>query len=335
MPTAFITGCATGFGHLLAARLLASGWRVVATDPSTERWPAALGAPRDQLQIHAVDVRDGAAVAAAAAAAGDVDLLVNNGGYALFATQEEGDPEAVRDLFDVNVLGVVRVTRALLPALRRTRGTVVQLSSVAGRTAFPESGFYAATKHAVEALSEALFQEVCTFGIRVRLVEPGSFETQFLATAAAASPEPPPGSPYAHLRGIWAARKDEVLEPPQDPRLVVEAILESLDDPVPFRRVVVGPDSERILALREALGPDAWARLGAVRNGLPGAPPQPGDVLSPDDVLQLAADDPRLEPTRHALRWGHLAHWGASELGRRALAHLSPGPADGGAGTAG
>ena len=307
---------------------------MAATDPSTEGWPAALGAPHTALQIHAVDVRDEASIAAAAAAAGEVDLLVNNGGYALFATQEEVDPEAVRDLFDVNVLGVIRVTQALLPALRRTRGVVVQLSSVAGRTAFPESGLYAATKHAVEALSEALFQEVCTFGIRVRLVEPGSFETQFLATAAAVSPDPGPDSPYAHLRRIWAARKDEVLEPPQDPARVVDAIVASLADPLPFQRVVVGPDSERILSLREALGPDAWARLGAVRNGLTGVEAGPGDVLDPEAVLRLQPGDPRLEPTLQALRWGHLAHWSDSALGRRALAHLSPGPVGGDAGTA-
>jgi NAD(P)-dependent dehydrogenase (short-subunit alcohol dehydrogenase family) len=322
MPTAFLTGCATGFGHLLARRLLDRGWRVVASDTELARWPAALGAPRDDLVVLPLDVRDDAAVARAAEAAGDVDLLVNNAGYALFATQEEVDVEAVRDLFDVNVLGPIRVTRALLPGLRRRQGTVVQLSSVAGRTAFPESGFYAATKHALEALSEALFQEVCTFGVRVRVIEPGSFATRFLDRAAEVSPVPPSSSPYAALRDTWMARKREVLEPPQDPALVVDAILGSLADSAPFARVPVGPDSERILALRDALGPDPWVRLGADRNGLRGLH-RPGEVLSPAEVLALEPTDPALAATRVAARYGHLRHWGDEDEGRRALERLS------------
>ncbi|MBX2797491.1 MAG: SDR family oxidoreductase [Myxococcales bacterium] len=322
MPTAFVTGCATGFGHALVRELLARGWHVVASDPSLDRWPAALGAPRPDLQVHAVDVRDQSQIDAAVADVSSVDLVVNNAGYALFATQEEGDVEAVRDMLDVNVLGPVRVTRALLPALRKARGTVVQLSSVAGRTAFPESGFYAASKYAVEALSEALFAEVCTFGIRVRLMEPGSFATEFLSRAAEESPQPEGDSPYAHLRPRWTQAKREVLEAPQDPMLVVSAILASLDDPAPFRRVVVGPDAARILALREALGPDPWARLAADRNAFEGAPHGADEVPSPAELLAEPPGSPRWELARTAHRHGHLAHWEETEQGRRALAQL-------------
>jgi len=319
MPSAFITGCASGFGHGLAVRLLSEGWRVIASDAET--LDGVL--PRsERLECHRLDVRDASQVTAAAEAVGEVDLLVNNAGYALFGTQEEVDVEAVRDLFDVNVLGPVRVTRALLPALRRSRGTIVQISSVAGRTAFPESGFYAATKHAVEALSESLFQEVCTFGVRVRVVEPGSFATRFLQRAAEVSPVPPASSPYAGLRDVWGDRKTEVLEPPQDPALVVDAIVASLADPAPFLRVVVGPDAQRVLALREGLGPDAWTRLAGDRNGL-SRPHGPGEVLSPEEVLSLSSGDAALHPARLAAQHGHLAHWTATATGRAALAHLS------------
>ena len=102
-----------------------------------------------------------------------VDVLVNNAGYAVFATQEEADLEQIRDLFDVNVLGPARTTQAFLPSLRDRRGVVVQLSSVAGRMTFPESGFYAATKHALEAMSHALLCEAGPMGVRVRVIQPG------------------------------------------------------------------------------------------------------------------------------------------------------------------
>jgi NAD(P)-dependent dehydrogenase (short-subunit alcohol dehydrogenase family) len=321
MSTAFVTGCGSGFGLALARRLVGLGQRVVATDEGLDpAWADAL--PRSPLlTCLRLDVRDDRAVREVAAGVGPVDLLVNNAGVALFATQEEGPIEGFRDLLDVNVLGVARVTRALLPSLRERSGAVVNLSSVAGRTVFPESGFYAATKHAVEAMSEALFQEACTFGVRVRVVEPGSFATRFLERAVAASPEPAPGSPYGPLRDLWRDRKLAVLEPPQDPERVVDAILASLDDPAPFRRVVVGPDAERMLALRQALGADAWTRLAGDRNGLV-APHGHGEVPSAREVLALPDGDPRLELARVAARYGHLGHWADTEEGRQALARL-------------
>lgn len=323
--TVFVTGCATGFGHRVAARLLHLGHRVVATDASVDGWPARLGAPRDDLLVLRCDVRDPDAVAAAARAAvawSPVDVLVNNAGYAIFGTQEETDLALVRELFEVNVLGVARVTQALLPSLRATGGRVVQLSSVAGRTAFPESGFYAATKHAVEAMSEALFQECCGFGVRVTVIEPGSFDTEFLSTAQRLSPTPAADSPYASARPAWQRRKFAVLEPPQDPERVVDAIVASLADPAPFRRVPVGADAERMLALRDALGPDGWTRLAGARAGV-SATPEPGDVPGPEAAL-AALDRGELPPALVAAwRHGHLEHWSESETGRAALDRLA------------
>lgn len=321
MSTAFLTGCATGFGRALARRLLAEGWRVVATDPL----PAAIvDLAGDDLRVLPLDLRDVASIRAAvgeALAWSPVDLVVNNGGYAVFGTQEEADLEAIRDLFDVNVLGAARVTQALLPALRDRAGTIVQISSVAGRMAFPESGFYAATKHAIEAMTEALYAETCTFGVRVRLVEPGSFATMFLDRARAASRPRAATSPYAHLHDLWDRRKLSVLEPPQDPELVVDAILASLRDDAPFLRIPVGPDAQRILELRATLPPDAWPRLLGARNGGPEGPFEPGDVLPPEAVLE-GADRDSLSATRAAWRHGHLEHWEETDVGRRALARL-------------
>lgn len=318
MTTAFITGCATGFGRQVALTLLDRGHRVIATDPD----PSRLQALRSERSLLLpLDVRSAEQVTAAverALAWGAPDVVVNNGGYAIFGTQEEVDVEAVRDLFDVNVFGAGRVTAALLPTLRERGGTVVQLSSVAGRTVFPESGWYAATKYALEAMSEALYQECCTFGVRVRLIQPGSFDTQFLPTALASSPERAPDSPYANVRERWDAAKSAILEAPQDPQLVADAIVASLDDPRPFLRIPVGADSERMLALRDSLGHQGWIDLQGRRNGYMGEGAQmvfdPADV-GPGRALPAGVLD--------AFRGGQLGHWAESDDGRRALAHLT------------
>lgn len=316
MRTHFITGCATGFGRGLAERLLAAGDRVVATDPDPDTLAPLRGPNALLLRL---DVRSDEQVRAAVDAAvgwSPPDVLVNNGGYAIFGTQEEADLEAIRDLFDVNVLGVGRVTQALLPTIRERSGVIVQLASVAGRTAFPESGWYAATKHAVEAMSEALYQEVCTFGVRVRLVEPGSFDTCFLSTAQARSLPRDPASPYVALREVWDPRKLDVLEDPQHRSAVVDTIVRSLDDPRPYLHLPVGPDSERILATREALGPTRWGVLQGIRNGAP----DPG-LFSPTAVL--GAPPEALGEVLVAWRNGQLVHWEGLERGSEALARLA------------
>ena len=261
-----MTGCGSGFGLHLTRRLLRLGDAVVATDVEIDglRERALDGASVDaaaRLQVLLCDVRDDASVAAAAAAAGSIDVLVNNAGYAVFGSQAEADLDAIRALFETNVLGVARVTQALLPGLRARQGTVVNISSVAGRVVFPESGFYAATKHAVEAISEALFEENCTFGLRVVVIEPGHVNTGFQARAAAMSRPRSPDSPYAHLHPLWDRRRGEALAVPQDPELVVDAILAGLASDEPYVHVEAGADAPLLLRQREALGHGGWMRL--------------------------------------------------------------------------
>lgn len=261
MHTAFITGCATGFGHGLARHLLHAGHRVVATDAISHGLEVALGGPHPRLLVLACDVRDSASVAAAAREAlawAPVDVLVNNAGYALFAAQEEAPVEDVAAMFDVNVFGVARVTKALLPSLRATAGVIVQLSSVAGTVVFPESGYYAASKFAIEAMSDALAQETAPWGVRLRVIQPGSFATEFGRRATEASPPRAPESPYAPHRPAWDAAKQAALVYGQDPSLVVRAIAESLDAPEAFLRIPVGPDSVRLMEGRQRSAPGTW-----------------------------------------------------------------------------
>ncbi|MFM2160973.1 MAG: hypothetical protein RLZZ383_485, partial [Pseudomonadota bacterium] len=187
---ALITGAASGFGRALARRWAALGVDVLATDRDLE----ALLTAHPDLPTARLDVTVPADIAAAVAWAGDVDVLVHSAGYAVFGTQAEADLDAVRAMFETNVLGMMAVQQAFLPGLLRRRGAAVILSSAAGRIVFAESGFYAATKHATEAFAEALFLENAHLGLRVIVIEPGNFATAFQDHARAHSRPRDPSS---------------------------------------------------------------------------------------------------------------------------------------------
>ncbi|MDT3395895.1 SDR family NAD(P)-dependent oxidoreductase [Streptomyces sp. B1866] len=174
-----ITGCSSGIGRATALRLHGAGRAVYATArrPETLRDLAAAGIRTLQLDVTDEDSM-ATAVAKVEAEHGAVGALVNSAGYALSGAVESASPEAVRAQFETNVFGLVRLTQLVLPAMRaRGAGTVVNVSSIFGRYAVPGGGFYHATKHAVEALSDALRLEAAPFGVRVVLVEPGPVRT--------------------------------------------------------------------------------------------------------------------------------------------------------------
>ena len=171
-PVWFITGCSTGFGRELARLVLARGWRVVATAREEARVADLAQGAGDRALTFGLDVTQAGQVAAAVGAAearfGGIDVLVNNAGYGYQATAEEGEDAEIRAQFDANVFGLFALTRAVLPGMRaRRRGHVLNLSSVAGFIGFPGSGYYAASKHAVEGWSDALAAEAGPLGIRV------------------------------------------------------------------------------------------------------------------------------------------------------------------------
>jgi NAD(P)-dependent dehydrogenase (short-subunit alcohol dehydrogenase family) len=180
----FITGASRGFGALIAKEALAAGDAVVATarDPATVT--ARLGA-HERLLATRLDVTREAdaheAVGAAVKKFGRIDVLVNNAGYGLLGAIEEASAEETLKLFGTNVFGLLGVTRAVLPHMRRQRsGHIINLSSVGGYTGYPGWGVYGATKFAVEGISEALKGELAPLGIDVTVVEPGFFRTDFL-----------------------------------------------------------------------------------------------------------------------------------------------------------
>ncbi len=183
-PVWFITGCSTGFGRDLAAAILGRGWRAVVTARDADRVRDLVAGHEENALALSLDVTDARQIAAAVKAAEDrfgaIDVLVNNAGYGYQASVEEGEDAEIRAVFEANVFGLAAMTRAVLPGMRsRRRGHIVNISSVAGFIGFPGSGYYAATKHAVEGLSDALAKEVAPLGIKILCVEPGPFRTDF------------------------------------------------------------------------------------------------------------------------------------------------------------
>jgi NAD(P)-dependent dehydrogenase (short-subunit alcohol dehydrogenase family) len=192
-PVWFITGCSTGFGHELAKLVVARGWRAVVTARDIARAADVVRGTEDRALALDLDVTDRGQITAAVQAAldrfGRIDVLVNNAGYGYQASIEEGDEAEIRAQFETNVFGLFALTRAVLPGMRAQRsGHVISVSSVAGFVGFPGSGYYAATKHAVEGWADALAAEVAPLGIKVTCVAPGPFRTDWAGRSLRQTP---------------------------------------------------------------------------------------------------------------------------------------------------
>lgn len=266
-PTArtwFITGTSTGIGRELALAALDRGDHVAATARQVdavadlaERYPGqALTLPLDVREEHLVEK----AVERTVAAFGRIDVVANNAGYGLFGGVEEASGPQARAIFDTNVFGALNVLRATLPVLRAQRsGHVLQGSSIYGRLAHPGVGLLAATKFALEGLSEALAAELEPLGIKVTLVEPGFTATAFLSNLALAEPIPD------YDPTVRAAQETLGGLPPgafADPARVAAAVLDAVDSPRPPLRLPLGRKAEEDIrdTLTARLGElDAWA----------------------------------------------------------------------------
>jgi NAD(P)-dependent dehydrogenase (short-subunit alcohol dehydrogenase family) len=186
----FITGTSGGIGSELVREVLRRGDSVVATSRNPQKVADTFGAHKDQLLAVAVDLGNSdqitRAVQAGISRFGKIDVLVNNAGYGLLGAVEEANDDEISRVHEINVFGLLRVLRAVLPHFReRKSGHVVNLSSISGLVGLPGIGIYNATKFAVEGISEALAAEVAPLGIKVTVVEPGPFRTEFLAGSLA------------------------------------------------------------------------------------------------------------------------------------------------------
>lgn len=262
----FITGVSRGFGRALAEAALSRGDTVVGTvrdgRPEIDEGAGRLHLlPLDLTEADAA----GAAVARAFELCGRIDVLVNNAGYGLLGAVEDATDAEIARLFEVNVLGPMRIIRAALPRLREQgSGHVINVTSVAGRAPMAGSGAYAAAKAAMEALSDSLAQEVAPYGIDVTAVAPGAFRTDFLSAHSIRKSANASGA-YQDSAGAVTAYLDQAAgRQAGDPARGADAILRAVDAPEPPLHLLLGTDAlrrarERIHAIIEEM--DAWEEV--------------------------------------------------------------------------
>lgn len=244
--TALVTGASTGIGLATAQALRDAGYHVF----GTSRRVSTRG--DDGITMLTCDVTDGASVAKVVAdvlkQSGKIDLVVNNAGIGLFAAAEESSTDQVKALFDVNVFGVVRMTNAVLPVMRRQgNGRIINMSSVLGLVPAPYSAIYSATKHAVEGYSESLDHETRALGIRVILVEPAYTRTAFEDNLI--KPDTPIAA-YDLARGGVEASARKGLQMGDDPAVVASTVVKAATARAPKRRYTAGSVARQIRLLR-------------------------------------------------------------------------------------
>ncbi|AKF03631.1 oxidoreductase [Sandaracinus amylolyticus] len=260
-----ITGASRGIGAELTSAALAAGDFVVATARDPRRVADRFGGSENVLPV-ALDVTDErsvqAAVDAALARFGRIDVLVNNAGFGVIGAVEETSADDVRRVYETNVFGLLAVTRAVLPVMRRQRsGHVINLSSVGGYRSGPGFGVYCSTKFAVEGLSEALHAELAPLGIAVTIVEPGYFRTEFLEAGSVVE-TPPRIADYAETAGkVRAVAKSVSLQQPGDPLRLAGVVVELTRAASPPLRLPLGSDTVAAIEAKNAFVAqelDAW-----------------------------------------------------------------------------
>jgi len=243
-PVWFITGCSTGFGREFARAALARGIRVVVTARDVQKLDDLIRGYEDRTRALTLDVTNGdhikRAVSEAEQAFGRIDVLVNNVGYGYLAAVEEGEEKDIRAIFETNFFGLAAMIRAVLPGMRaRRHGSIVNIASVGGIIGFPGSGYYAATKFAVEGLSESLAREVEPLGIRVLLVEPGPFRTDWAGRSLKQSPvfigdyEQTSGHRRREITKVSGTQ-------PGDPARAAQVVVKVLESATPPAHLVLG-----------------------------------------------------------------------------------------------
>ncbi len=262
MATVLITGCSSGFGKLSALHFARKGDTVFASMRNTAKageLEQAKQAESLPIEIVQLDVTDDASVEGAVRqvidAAGGIDVLVNNAGLGLHGPLEETDDDEMKEIFETNFFGAMRVMRAVAPKMREQKsGTIVNVSSLAGRVVAPYGGTYSASKYALEAASEALHYELHPFGIRVLLIEPGGFETA-IENNRRLSRRFTEGSPYLELEQRFEQSLTRLPGGNErgDAQDVAEAIYNAVNTDQPKFRYLVGQDAELIGGLRRQM----------------------------------------------------------------------------------
>jgi NAD(P)-dependent dehydrogenase (short-subunit alcohol dehydrogenase family) len=253
--TVLVTGCSSGFGLGIANRFAARGWHVVAGLRDARLRPAGL----DAHELVQLDLSKDEDIGAVASRISRLDCLVNNAGYGLTGPFATFSLAQMQQQMQVNFLGPVHLTQALLPALARARGRIINVSSLAGTMGLPMNSLYCASKYALEGWSEAMHHELSAHGVQIALVEPGGFRTQFahkMLWGEAAAGE---ASIEAHQLAAYRAMQQRMLsQPGNDPRAVVDAVLRLAQARHMKLRTRVGANAKVAYAVRRLM-PEGWS----------------------------------------------------------------------------
>jgi NAD(P)-dependent dehydrogenase (short-subunit alcohol dehydrogenase family) len=249
---AVVTGSSTGIGYETSLILARSGFLTYATMRNLnkgENMKSVMAKENLPIQIKQLDVTDDESVTNAiqtiSSEAGQIDVLVNNAGYGLNGAFEDLAMDEIKAQYETNVFGLIRTTQAVLPIMRRQKsGTIVNISSGAGRFGFPSGSAYVSTKFAVEGLSESMSYELESFGIRVVIVEPGVIRTNFNEGLVVAKKSKDPNSPYSQIMQKTIAGFEEMMKNASSPELVAEVVLKAIRDNNPSLRYLAGSDVE-------------------------------------------------------------------------------------------
>lgn len=258
--TVLITGASTGIGRATAERFHAAGWNVVATMRTPDE-----SLNDERRLVTRLDVVEPGSVAESVRLAqerfGDIDVVVNNAGYGLVGTFESMSDGQIRQQFDTNVFGLMRVTRAVLPRMReRGAGTIINLSSMGGRLTFPFFSVYHGTKWAVDGFSESLAYEAAPLGVRVKIIEPGAISTDFYDRSVDFTHDTTLGE-YNELVEKGMAKMNAAGAKGAPPVAVAEVIFGAATDGSDRLRYVVGSDAKQLLWLRRLLGHRLYMRI--------------------------------------------------------------------------
>ena len=269
MAVVLITGSSTGFGKLAALEFARRGDTVYASMRNTAKGDALLAeakAANLAVNVIALDVANRASVDAAVAGvikeAGRIDVLVSNAGVGIHGPIEDCDDDEIHAVLETNVLGVIRAARAVAPHMRAQKsGTIINVGSLAGKVSAPFGGVYSASKHAVEALSDSLYFELHPFGVRVVVVEPGGFETEFGANRILAR-RFNEGSPYVEFEQRFNASSSKLpgADQRESAQKVADVIVEAAKADAPKRRYLVGQDAQTIGGLAKQMSDEDFEK---------------------------------------------------------------------------
>jgi NAD(P)-dependent dehydrogenase (short-subunit alcohol dehydrogenase family) len=253
---AIVTGSATGIGYETAIHLARNGFHTYASMrnlPKADQITKMAKSKNLPLRVIQLDVTDDISVTKAIDAvisqSGRIDVLVNNAGYGLIGSIEDMSIEELKAQYETNVFGVFRVTKAVLPHMRKQHGgSIINISSIAGRIALPLYSAYVSTKFAIEGLSESMAYELEPFGIKVAIIEPGAIETNFRRKQAAKGSSE--DSPYSSMMQSPSKVIEEMLKHRLYPEEVAKTVIQAIENPKPKLRYIVGKDAEELIELR-------------------------------------------------------------------------------------